>query len=498
MQHFASCLCLYTRKWDFKSVEWACRGLHTATTWNNKSDLQLPKETWLKLLKKCPKRKERIIYDCKTVQVDWVCRNPRTSTGTNVEKHQSQQQFLHRKKKRKQEFLPELTPQSCRSRDFKVGQIKRNSSVFYFLPGFKPKNWGTCAEIYQKWRGALCRQMTWRTLLLKRIGLTLWRDQTASFANHCKSSPRIWQRFIHICQTWFRKYFLRCDWKSGDLCLQYQCTNEGQTFDKLRSWNCHASVRKYTRRLCLDFHSWVCRVLTFWAFFRMTLVPFLQIEHFRCDDFWQIGIGRMFWVASKGSFAWVFTSWIVHATGCVVSLLIFTSLPLKKGRRSIEADRDSGSTRPMLKPPSWMPPPCRPSTKWGPKSNPPGMCHPTMESATRHDVWCATPHDAPPPLIYVPSPIESATPLLVVVYGDGWWQRSTLAFGAKFLVLPFGLARRINVHQARVIKLFLFRRQVQGTAAFGELAIKSNVKCADNVFMSHKVFLQVELPQAHI
>ncbi len=43
----------------------------------------------------------------------------------------------------------------------------------------------------------------------------------------------------------------------------------------------------------------------------------------------------------------------------------------------------------------------------GPKSTPPGICH-------------------TPGMCH---PMESATPLLAVVYGDGWWQRSTLAFG---------------------------------------------------------------------
>ena len=47
---------------------------------------------------------------------------------------------------------------------------------------------------------------------------------------------------------------------------------------------------------------------------------------------------------------------------------------------------------------------------------PPLMCHPP---------WCTTP---------MMHPQWHAAPLLAAVYGDGWWQRSTLAFRAKSLV----------------------------------------------------------------
>ncbi len=56
-----------------------------------------------------------------------------------------------------------------------------------------------------------------------------------------------------------------------------------------------------------------------------------------------------------------------------------------------------------------------------------------MESATLHDVPPLMKSATPPPLTC------HSLPLLAVVYGDGWRQRSTLAFGAKSLV-PFSLA----------------------------------------------------------
>ncbi len=43
-----------------------------------------------------------------------------------------------------------------------------------------------------------------------------------------------------------------------------------------------------------------------------------------------------------------------------------------------------------------------------------------------------TPRDMPP--WKVPPPTDVPPPLLAAVYGDGWRQRSTLAFGAKSLV----------------------------------------------------------------
>ncbi len=97
--------------------------------------------------------------------------------------------------------------------------------------------------------------------------------------------------------------------------------------------------------------------------------------------------------------------------------VVITSLPLKKARSSIGADRGSGLTRPMLYPPPWMPPPsCQPSTKYiRTKVKPPphGKCYPPMEVAT--------------------PPMESATPplrcmaMVAAKYIGLWGQISSLS-----------------------------------------------------------------------
>ena len=70
------------------------------------------------------------------------------------------------------------------------------------------------------------------------------------------------------------------------------------------------------------------------------------------------------------------------------------------------------------------------------KVPPPMMHHPPPHDVPpqlmHHPHWCATPLWKVPPL-----PLTCHPPLLTVVYGDGWCQRSTLAFGAKSLVSFF-------------------------------------------------------------
>ena len=97
-------------------------------------------------------------------------------------------------------------------------------------------------------------------------------------------------------------------------------------------------------------------------------------------------------------------------------------------RLCIGAQMVSQATRPLLyPPPPLMPPPCRPSTYFGPKSKPPRDMPP--------------PRKVPPPLLRHP-PLICQPPVhwhaiptpLGAVYGDGWRQQSTLAFGAKSLV----------------------------------------------------------------
>ncbi len=98
---------------------------------------------------------------------------------------------------------------------------------------------------------------------------------------------------------------------------------------------------------------------------------------------------------------------------------IFTSLPLKKARSSIGASVVSPAMTPLLYPPPPPPYGCHPPAGHQPSKDqsqppPPGIWH--------------LPTDVPPPLLTChPS-------LLVAVYGDGWWQRNTLAFGAISLV----------------------------------------------------------------
>ncbi len=97
--------------------------------------------------------------------------------------------------------------------------------------------------------------------------------------------------------------------------------------------------------------------------------------------------------------------------------LPFTSLSLKKARSSIGADRDSGSTTCAL---------------------------PPMESATPLPEWCTPPTDVPPP------------PACCGVWR--WWQRSTLAFGAKSPV-GLSLCKAENIPPEKCLDLTLIRCQ---------------------------------------
>ncbi len=128
---------------------------------------------------------------------------------------------------------------------------------------------------------------------------------------------------------------------------------------------------------------------------------------------------------------------------------IITSLPLKKVLSSIGEDRGSGLTDLCFTPPPWMPPPLpafnqvrtkvKPPPPW--KVPPPHRsCHPPWKVPPLPPMEVATPHEKHPPwklphppCMEVAPPMESATPPHCGVWW--WWQRSTLAFGAKSLVV---------------------------------------------------------------
>ncbi len=134
---------------------------------------------------------------------------------------------------------------------------------------------------------------------------------------------------------------------------------------------------------------------------------------------------------------------------CVFVLTLYWTVsgPLRPTRLIIYF---TGSTRPVLYPPphGCHPPPAINQVRS--KVNPPqgwvtshGKCHlptdvpPPQKVTAPHDAppphWCATPHRK------CHLPLTCHTPiLLAVVYGDGWRQRSTLAFGATSLVFMSG------------------------------------------------------------
>ena len=132
--------------------------------------------------------------------------------------------------------------------------------------------------------------------------------------------------------------------------------------------------------------------------------------------------------------------------------VMITSLPLKKTRSSIGADHGSGSTRPILNSPQWMPPLLPAINQIRTKVNPPRDMPPHPWKVLPHET--CHPHDAPPPsdmatpmmdhpplMCHLPMmhhPQWHATPCSAV-YRDGGSEvdRPTLAFGAKSLVLRF-------------------------------------------------------------
>ena len=92
---------------------------------------------------------------------------------------------------------------------------------------------------------------------------------------------------------------------------------------------------------------------------------------------------------------------------------LITSMPLKKARSSIGADRGSGLRGPLLQLTPPMDATLQPSTSKDQCQTPPGMCHPVLKC---HPPRCTPPTDVPPPL-HLPRCIAMA-----------------LAFGSKSLV----------------------------------------------------------------
>ncbi len=146
---------------------------------------------------------------------------------------------------------------------------------------------------------------------------------------------------------------------------------------------------------------------------------------------------------------------------------LFTSLPLKKARSSIGADRDSDLTRPMLYPPSMdaTPPPSAghqpskdqsqsphgnvPPSPWN-VPPPMEMCNPPMEMCNPPPWKCGTPY-------------ESATSRVA------WYsqQQSTLASGAKSLVCGWEQATSFDMsfHNWVALCFWSFVRIVPGASA---------------------------------
>ncbi len=224
-----------------------------------------------------------------------------------------------------------------------------------------------------------------------------------------ESVPVCWMTmlFVHLSRCSVHFLWSSCsglvalDPSLGFLCVKTSILKEWDTIFQL--WMTLLSPRNF-------WNSFVCCSKNYWNYRRETEQKF--IAHFCCHEIPVINSIKGM-LSQKCAHFWLFCS--IVRTFVSIYLAAFEK---KKKQTVVQAWWDL-----WFYPTPWMPPPFQPSTKKGPKSTFPGICHP-YEMWDPH--WCATPptdmSSSPPPTDATAPPPLTTPPCPCIVHG-GWRQR---------------------------------------------------------------------------